>query len=543
MKATYNAMSVIEPDQWPPVTSQFYIDLVLITSEFTNSDAFSRDTIKQSVEDVYEKQVSIEYEKVFPTKITSEDHYVTLIKGRPGCGKSTLITKVSKDWAEGKILTDIKIFVLVRLQRFISKKDLDLKDMLGEYCKNSKVLEAVHDKITRSSGKGVCFAFDGLDEYSSNLTRNNILMKLIHGHLLPHATIFLTTRPATSAKLLQARIAQTIEIIGFLKKEIKRYIQSYYQDEPAKARELNKYIRDHPNISRMCYLPLHITMVVFFYNLDPDGFLFQTETELYVKFTLNTLQRSLRREPDESFDPDDIEMHDFDEIPEEKDYQDTFKQVCDLAFSATVEKKGLTTGKEIKKTKKPKKQLGLLTVDKMFAESSLLTDTFSFLHLTYQEFLSAVSLVYHKSVHEQLAAIQELADKVHMWVVWKFFCGLYANETLDESGIFPEAFSSIIAENVSTRLGCLSMIHCAFESQRPAACSDLLTLLKGIVDIMGVAVNPSDCSALGYVFANAPKCLKEIDFSYCHLGPEGMAAFVHRLDKLCGSLSEVELLR
>ena len=265
MKAAYDLMSVIETNQWPPVTNHFYINLALITSQFMpHGDTFSRATIRGSVDDVYKKKEPIEFDQVFPTKITSEKHYVTMIEGRPGCGKSTLITKVGKDWAEGEILTDIEIFVLVRLRRFVNKKDLNLKDILGVYCDNPDIVEAVHDKITRSSGKGVCFAFDGLDEYSSKLTANNILMKLIHGHLLPHAIIFLTTRPATSARFkTRGILAQNIEIIGFLQKEIDEYIQSSYQDKPEKACELNKYIKDHPNITRMCYLPLHIAMVVF----------------------------------------------------------------------------------------------------------------------------------------------------------------------------------------------------------------------------------------------------------------------------------------
>lgn len=104
--SAYKAMSVIEFYQWPPVKKYFYIDLVLITP--------------------YKKE-RINFDLVFPKKLASSQRFVCLIEGRPGCGKSSLITKVSKDWSEGKILQDINVFILVCLRQFVGKADLFLK--------------------------------------------------------------------------------------------------------------------------------------------------------------------------------------------------------------------------------------------------------------------------------------------------------------------------------------------------------------------------------------------------------------------------------
>ena len=556
--ATYNAMSIIESDQWPPVKEHFYINLALITPEFIpRSDSFSRATIRGSVDDVYKKKVPIDFDAVFPSKLASKKHYVGLIEGRPGCGKSTLITKVSKDWSEENILKDIEVFILVRLRRFVGRKSLSLKDILGMYSANPTVVDMVHDKMTKEGGKGVCFAFDGLDEYSANLTPNNIVMKIIHGHVMPLAAVFLTSRPATSEKFKQqALLSRNIEIIGFLEEDIKTYVDSYYKSAEggeAKANTLMKYITDHPNIQRMCYLPLHIAMVVYLYDLDSDGRLLpKTETDLYFKFTLQTLYRSSLKDLEEDADPDDIEMHEFTDLPEKK-YK-IFKSVCKLAFMATIQQKQMFTGREIKKLAElpevPKKRdydsVGLLTVDRMIADSSLPTKTFSFLHLTHQEFLAAVHLVDHLSDSEQFNAIEELAGKVHMWVVWKFFCGIHAKNATDQPDIrsdaYTKSFKCLIADNVYSRLACLNMVHCAFESQFKTSCSDLLVHLNGSIDVKDIALNPSDCSALGFVLAQAYKEIKKIDFSYCHLGHDGIAAFVQQLKEL-ESFPEVDMLR
>lgn len=553
---TYKRMLIIESDQWPPVREHFYVNLALITQDYMpRSDTFSRATIRGSVDDVYKKKEPVEFSHVFPGKLASKKHYVSLIEGRPGCGKSTLITKVSKDWAEEAILKDIELFILVRLRRFVGKKYLTLKDLLGIFCPNPAVVDIIHDRICKEGGKGVCFAFDGLDEYSSHLTESNLIMKITYGHFLPHAAVFLTSRPATSQRFRRATLlTQNIEIIGFLEKEIRDYVDSYYKNDKAKAFGLMQYITDHPNIERMCYLPLHIAMVAYLYDLDPKGNLLPlTETELYYKFTLNTLYRSLLKNLPESEDEDDIELDVFCDL--EPEQQDIFKKVCNLAFKATVEQKQMFTGKEIKKLANlpeiPRKRefdsVGLLTVDRMIAQrSSLPTKTFSFLHLTHQEFLAAVHIVDHLSDIEELEVVKEHAGKVHMWVVWKFLCGIHARNSEDSTSsrdTFTKTFQGLIAENISTRLACLNMVHCAFESQSQTSCKDLLSLLKGIINVVDIALNPSDCSALGYVLASACKEIKEIDFSYCHLGPPGLAAFVQQLESLKGELTEVNMLR
>lgn len=132
--------------------------------------------------------------------------------------------------------------------------------------------------------------------------------------------------------------------------------------------------------------------------------------------------------------------------------------------------------------------------------------------------------------------------------MWKFFCGLHAKYLAEQSAlsndeIYTKSFRCIINDNVSTRLACLNMIHCAFESQHLASCSDLLNLVGGTIDVNEIALNPSDCSALGYVLAQAHEEIKKIDFSYCHLGPDGIAAFVQQLESLKGTLPNVDMLR
>ena len=348
-------MSVIEPDQWPPVKEHFYINPILITpNNNPQSGSLNHATIQGSVDDVYKRKDSIvEYSEVFPKCLSPKKHYVSLIESRPGCGKSTLLTKVKKDWTDKEILKDMELFILIHLRHFVDKRDLTLKDLLGTYCLNHDVVDKVHDQITRDGGKGVCFAFDGLDEYSSKLTPTNLVIRIIHGHVLPHAAVFLTSRPATSKRFKQRTLlTQHIEIISFQKEEIEAYIRSYYEDSEENAYGLIKYITDNPNIERMCYLPLHIAMVAHLYdfNTKHGNVLPKSETDLYYNFTLNILYRSWTKDTKEDCDVDDIVLEEFCDLPEKK--EGIFKQVCKLAFVATKMQKQMFTGKEVKKLAK-----------------------------------------------------------------------------------------------------------------------------------------------------------------------------------------------
>ena len=541
---TYKSMPLLPLDTWPPVKKEHYVSLALISSEsMPRHDFFSRATIRGSVDDIYREKRPIGFEGVFPTRIDSERPYVVLIEGRPGAGKSTLITKVSIDWANNELLKDIDIFVLVRLRRFLGKEKLTLEDLFGIYSSQVSIILPLVKEISQNGGRGVCFAFDGLDEYKAVFQRRNLIHELIDGKQLPNASIYLLSRPAGSHRLRNSsRLTHNVEIIGFLEKEIHKYIMNYYEDQQGKGHKLWKYLSDHPNIARMCYIPLHLAMVVFLYDLGSE-FLPDTETDLYNKFVLHTLYRSIQRELDVD-DGDDFELHSFQQIPGEK--KALFKSACQLAFEATRDQKQIFTGKEIMESKyhfpvqpdmRSFNSLGLLVVDKLTAESSLPTKTFSFLHLTLQEFLSAVYLIEYTDEDTQLESVEKLGGIVHMWVVWKFYCGLHAEKT---STKFTDAFKSLAERNLSDRQGHLHLVHCAFESKKEESCAEVLSQLKGAVDVRDIALNPSDCAALGEVFSKASSHLTYVDLSYCHLGPVGIQTLAEKVTK---DLPKTTLLR
>ena len=159
----------------------------------------------------------------------------------------------------------------------------DRADILRSTTKNFSQEEVQHmcASIVKSGGKGIVFALDGLDDYRPKETKDNFIFKLIRGEQLQYSVVIVASRPAASQQI-RKYASKHIEVLGFLREQIYEYIDSYYDNKPNQAQGLKTYLEQHPNVSHMCYLPIHIAMVTSLYE---DNFP-QTETEIYRHFTL-----------------------------------------------------------------------------------------------------------------------------------------------------------------------------------------------------------------------------------------------------------------
>ena len=116
LAAFYSHQPEVPEGTWPPVKKTQYINLALIRTEqaIDFNKEFLRQTIHGSVDDIMKDKDDIKYDEVF-TEV--EEGARLVFEGRPGCGKTTMMNKVSQDWANGKIFASSLLF-LVHLRRF-----------------------------------------------------------------------------------------------------------------------------------------------------------------------------------------------------------------------------------------------------------------------------------------------------------------------------------------------------------------------------------------------------------------------------------------
>ena len=483
-------------------------------------------TIRGDADDVLSgSKATIEYRQAFQD-INHGDR--VLVVGRPGSGKTTLVHRVSQDWARGLMLGLVKALLLIYLRGFHSNPGVCLKSLLKCYFKNEVDVEAVCQYIEEHQGLGVCFILDGLDEYQPEIDEAvpNFVFQLIRGDVLPRAVVIVASRPAAVAMYTKV-VRRHVEVLGFFKQQVEEYINSYEFNSNLKLSTLKKYLEHHPNVHHMCYLPIQSAMICFLFDVCEDT-LPNTETGIYTEFTKQTVLRALYRRP-ASRHKIILSLEHLD-----KKEKDIVFQICKLAFEMTRSSKQVIQQEEVKAILKADtidESLGLITVD-WKATVCGFQNLYSFCHLTFQEFLTA----YHISrleVQEQLAIIQSCGPMKHMYMVFKFYCGLVKFE--EDCGRFKELLEVAKFET-------LHKFYCCFESQQPATC-DFVTD-RGMIAVDKSFRTPSDYTCLGYVVVNAKKnTVRMMEFERrASLNEECVEAFIKATNWTRRTASPVELL-
>ena len=189
LAAMYLARPEVPQDKWPPVSNKKHINLALIKQQEVNyTSRYARYTIRGDVDDILEHKETIEYRDVYKTFKSGK---LVLVEGRPGSGKTTFIHKLSRDWAASPNGA-IRLMLLVSLRVLNSYPNPGLSDILDLF----RDLRVSADHIEKRGGKGVCFLFDGLDEFSPLDGENSIVYKLINKEYLCESTVVVASRPA-----------------------------------------------------------------------------------------------------------------------------------------------------------------------------------------------------------------------------------------------------------------------------------------------------------------------------------------------------------
>ena len=500
----------VNADCWPPVKKSQYINLALIENEPVDlGNEFSRYTLRGSVDDIMRNKKQISYSCIFENMTFGAR---ILLEGRPGSGKTTLMNKMSRDWAQGMILNSlVSLLILVPLRQVASKAQVTLETLLS-FIPDYKA-QQLGQHIHNIAGEGICFALDGLDEYSIAKGRSDFIFELIKRNCLPRSIVIVASRPAASQKF-RRYADQSIEVLGFLRPQIEQFILEYYAPDEKLAKELQLYLDHHPNVLHMCYLPVHAAIVTFLFS-KLGAKLPETETEIYEQFTLQTLIRTQLKAEVEL--DTNVTLESFDDLTPEQ-YQ-LFSGICELALNATVNQKQAFAHKEVKDLLtlesgcETNESLGLITVDRQLMLCGP-TNTYSFLHLTFQEFLAACHLT-TLNKEKQYELVSSYRHKAHMHVVCKFMCGLVKLKS--ESDL--KCFQSIISGAPPCTL---LHLHCTYESQSEVACQTLVSTCNGVLCLKKEYLNPSDSSAIAFIIANTGVMLHEINLDSCHIGQKSL---------------------
>ena len=233
--------------KWPPTPSKVYINLVSINRKMSRGQMSEYNEVTKAM--VQHGDVDVVRGKKWPidfNEITAGDpdpsqclEQVVLVEGAPGVGKSTFAWEFCRRWERGEIAQQYQLVLLLRLRDERMNKAKALGDLI--YHPFETVHQAVVTHLGHSLGLNTLIILEGFDELPDACRMSgSVFLQLIHGKLLPHATVMVTSRPWAVEFLIKDyanRISQHIEILGFTKTQISEYIKSVLS-----AKEANEEI-------------------------------------------------------------------------------------------------------------------------------------------------------------------------------------------------------------------------------------------------------------------------------------------------------------
>jgi Ran GTPase-activating protein (RanGAP) involved in mRNA processing and transport len=473
------------------------------------------------------------------------------IKGVPGIGKSTLCLFFIDEWLNGKAFGEFEIVLFFPLRRLKPHSEMPV---VSNY-------ELLHDALTqiqiykvplcsslfhylmKYDGEGVLIIADGWDELNEKERHpGGLPYELLFGGLLSHASVIVTSRPVATGIPLEV-IDKCIEILGFNKETIKKYVQSEFTDNPQKGHRLMKEMESNPTLKCMCTIPLNCAIACHLHrSAGLEELHINTKTKLYNEYVL-TLIHVL-----------DDRSAGF--------LQKVWSNLCELAFSSTKNNLLVFSQKEVSSVCPWNEAILSFKLLHSF-ECGTEETKYQFLHLTLQEYLAALHMTNKMSALEQNDTYKLYGGCSRFEQVWEFFLGLRSLSTSDS-----ESFDAIKSSIISTEISTLTLkdCHLAFEADdmdfsnqlmnkgfnptfiTPTA-YDYATVLHGIsyiqdcsdmsLDVSSCILDQTDLSMLAEALAKIVKCeIKNLALSGNKLSDKDI---VHIFSKASSKVEKLNL--
>ena len=409
---------------------QYYVRLQAVVQEYPEGaeSAAARDKVAG------EKR-RIEVHQLFDKLDEEGDRQIgkVLLLGGAGIGKTTLMHYISHQWAKGRLWKGKYDYVFrVRLKELLnnnwqsaySTDDLDehplacfihhclrnqrsqlpaSKKKAFKLCKASEVQSLLEDPASRHS---VLLLVDGYDEIASQSQQG--ITKDIVDAILEQERVIMTSRPDAADKQLRVAFHRQVESQGLDRAGIEHYIGLQFEEEQAKqaGQDLKNFLTKNRQILGMCEVPINTALLcIIWKNIWKDPAIRERLQkrvgedlklgELYQKLVVWLGKRYMKKFEGRNHKnlTEEIILH----HPVVK----TLKEVAYTNFTGEGKEQAAGTlgikGEYIANTAEKQKtklesvyQYGLLRVE---GRGECLKDkTHYFIHLTFQEYLTALRL-------------------------------------------------------------------------------------------------------------------------------------------------------
>ena len=439
-----------DDDKLLTTASKHYIELAIISKKGITrkqADEFTRKSLHGLTEEILREKAPIALDHILKPREDGRPVRCILVEGAPGIGKSTLAWEVCHKWEELESVKQYELVVLVRLREKKAQEARCLEDLLPcDATTNMKEL-----LVAIGEGDDMLIVCDGFDELPREQRQEgSVYIDLLKGRLLAEATIIVTSRPSVSAelwRLCQHNIDRHLEVIGFTREDIKRFAESVFSWEILAG--FLSYITSNPPIYGMMYIPLNAVIVALIYqdSFDTDTPFPTTMTQVFDALTRGLIRRHLvstRQVPSEYCMPSSLQ-HKEDIGNLDPLVAQQLLQLAKVAYESLCKKRYVFTdlGEDFE-------HLGTM---KKTTSVNVCTGpgcSYSFLHLTLQEYLTAL----HIAIVNPSGL--ELAEWLKERSVVRFLAGMCRHVDYHSHPVYQELVQLLASEGIK-------LVHCAYE--------------------------------------------------------------------------------
>ena len=405
LQSYHNARVLAPADKYLPTLHTPYINLAMISRgrhDRGERDEFTLITLHGGVDQILESKSPINIEDLLSSGSSGEPVRFLLVEGPPGIGKSTFAWELCRRWDEIESLRDYHTVVLLKLREKWVLNATSLSDLF-RYPSNPDFSKNIAEELVATQGKHLLLVLDGFDEVSHSFHEDSVINSILCKQLLPECTIILTTRPsakATLRRICQPQVDKHVEIIGFTEEERVRYITEVFSKEPELQVNFLKYMFLVPHIKSMMYIPLNCAIIAQVYSESQSSHhlaIPRTRTQLYKALAHSLLVRHMKmKEGNREY----TSM-----LPEglNKEDMERFRVLAKFAFDSY--HKGESTKVTFFKEDIPEglAHFGFMNESTEMYAGKGVEQTFSFLHLSLQEYLAAWHIAHSYSIEFQAA--------------------------------------------------------------------------------------------------------------------------------------------
>ena len=363
--------------------------------------------------------------------------------GNPGCGKTFLAKRTALRFSSSE-LTGIQYSISIPFRntdwhsmeatRYEEEKKIESEFIQKWLCLGLPVGPSwtmdLAKHLNESSGEGLLLIIDGLDEFTRKLPFGKTLLhSILSRESLTKATIILTSRPGAWTDISSShelKIDRYYQVLGFSPKNRDLYFQKQITNEH-KLKACWELMERHDEMKQLSLIPVNASLFAALLKGDESTSI-NTLSKLYYELALYMIRRELSR----------MGLTEFARVAQisylHEDILDCLYNIGFIAFLgvanrdlASEENVPLIMGQE----EYACQCLGLAHEHYRKESIGLMKKVWTFVHLTMQEFVSALWLE-HTTWTEQCYSFRYISNSMTNFslfrMVVRFLCGLLSDK-------------------------------------------------------------------------------------------------------------------